>query len=443
MAKVKQLGDYIKLPDILSGIYKNIELANERPAGKHCLPILPHHFKELTEGSGLHLSTLARTGVRSVSDPEHIYHILSRHDKIDPADHKAKRSTLSMSRDGKPILVFLNPLMPDEAHSKKDGFTYMAARGSCKPPLIWAPQAQVTDFNRGWLEARYGKEIVRDVEQKLAEFQKAEKQAIGAYFEKQFEKKGFGSRSSNLSKLLFESSGLAQSYSAMTDNSLPVEVTEGQKKMYCMAQAKENLMFEQLNTFISECSPLTPDAQVETKIRGLDFVKPALFVCTPGVWLIVSKNPTKDKAIKYVLNDSWKSLIDLTDRDVVMTWDADAAYNPEVANAAQWTGWAMRREFPGSVPRWRLYDEEVTIEKPDGTPVKLGADDLITHFGPAAFFDLPACNIATGIPRSQMIDEANKLSESSGKKVNYIGYLEQKFQTTQGVSPAGQDTFGF
>jgi len=439
---IKKQGDFYQVPDIFSDIYGNISVA-ETP-NSPSWPILRHHFEELTQGSGLHVSTLARTGVRSYTSPKEIYHILSRHDNVPKEDVRSQRSLKTLSNDGKAILTFFNPLMPSECHSKKDGFTYLAAKGSCKPPLIWAPQASVNDYNRAFLVSVYGEKLVDSVAERLVAFQEQEKAAVKLWLQKQLQSRGFlRERAALVASNLFSLSGMSGHYSALTSDA-PIEVTEGQKKMYCMAQSKENQMLGQLVDTVGTLSSSMSDEQIESKLRGVDFIRAPLYVCAPGVWMIIGKNPINDPNVKYVLNESWKGMIDFTDRDLVMTWDADAAYNPEVANAAQWTGWAVQREFKGSSVSWRLFDENKKIIKEDGSPVKIGSDDFIRHFGPDAFFDMKVCPIATGIPRAQLISGANALCKERGEPVNFIGYLEHEYMNRSRKSFAHDtDSFDF
>lgn len=437
---IKKQGDFFHVPDIFSDIYGDIAISGQKSEASWS--ILRHHFDELTVGSGLHVSTLARTGVRSYTDPNEIYHILSRHNNIPSDDAKSLRTVRTLSNDGKPILTFFNPLMPSECHSKKDGFTYLAAKGSCKPPLIWAPQAVVTDYNRAFLTSVYGAEVVEGVADRMRLFQEKEQSTIKLWLQKQLQSRGFlKEHAVSVSSSLFSLSGMSGHYSALSSDA-PIEVTEGQKKMYCMAQSKENQILSQLVDTVGLLNPSMSDEQIESKLRGVDFIRSPLYVCAPGVWMIIGKNPINDPNVKYVLNESWKGMIDFTNRDLVMTWDADAAYNPEVANAAQWTGWAIQREFKGCSVSWRLFDEEKKIVKEDGSPVKIGSDDFIRHFGPDAFFNMKICPIATGIPRTQLINGANALCKERGEPINFIGYLENEYINRSRKSFA-QDSGGF
>lgn len=376
--------------------------------------VLGHHYKELTEGSGLFSSTVARAGVFSVTDPVVKAFILARGGKANTASHL---STIErMKNDGSPMLCFPNPLLPDEVHSKVDGARYFAAFGSCKPPLIWAPQATVTDFNRAWLIGKYGDKVVADMEKNLARLREYEKQSLIKMFNSKLKASGLADDiSAELAKHIWSCSGFSKD--PMTDKSIPVEITEGQKKIYCMAQGRESMMLDQITKEIEGLDTnITNVGELKKQISNVKYIEPALFVCMPGVWLVASKNPNNDPDVKYVLNESWKNIVDFTDRSVNFTFDADATYNLEVANAGNWTGFAMKREFPGCEIRYRLYDKEKKIyDKVTGDPIKIGADDFIRGFGPDAFFAMPAVKIATGVPRKTIKDLA---------ETNKTGYIE-------------------
>jgi hypothetical protein len=359
--------------------------------------LLEKHLQDL-RSSGLNDYTIARAGIFSVTNPAFRERILTRGGKENVQPY--------MTSAGK-LLCFPNPLFyPDEIHSKTELSKpkYLAPANGCNPPLVIPSQAQFTSYNRSYLVSLNGEENVQKMEKALAELHQFEKEHNLLRLRAVLERRGFdGARAKSLAEAIYSKSALSRMATAIDDPEADIEITEGQKKIYCMAQSYEELLQKEADTLIGQMDPKMSEAQAMAVLEGHKFLPPRVFVCSPGVWLPAKKmgddriNPNNP----YMLIPSWKNTINMDGRKIIITYDADADKNINVAHSVTAMGAAIKDVFPKAGIYYRMIDRVPSMGQEDALPK--GADDFIVALGGEVFWkDLKVFEISTGVSYKEL-----------------------------------------
>lgn len=359
--------------------------------------LLKDHIKDMTK-DGLSKRTIKMAGVYSVVDPEQAVQIVSRFGRSEVHN--------GMKKNGR-LLVYPNPLIFFEQHSKTDRSDkkYVAPDGSCNPPLIVPTQAKFTQHNLPFLEKLNGKEKISEITKALKDMQGYEKEADLQTYISWFEESGFGKeRSALLGKALFTASTSSKLYDALSDTNATIEITEGQKKTYKMYQSYKEQIEEEDKAFAQKLPKASSDAELLDILQRKPNRPNKLFICSPGVWMPVKSwrkftdvekagfceslnvedvngsNSPLNAGCKHALIPSWINMVDMTGRNIVITYDSDAQYNIGVTQSVSAMAQTIKDAFPNSRLNYRLIEGE-------DAKAKLGADDYLVKYGNKPFWD--------------------------------------------------------
>jgi hypothetical protein len=397
--------------------------------------LLSDHLKDLTK-DGLSERIIKMSGAYSVTDEKVKSDIISRYGR---SDRKEKEY---LGR----LLVFPNPLIYFEQHSKTDLTKpkYVAPDESCNPPMLIPVQAMPVDHNREYLTRINGEEKFAQRASGLDRLRAFQEKFDLEDYTKTLTDNGFDqARAGEVARQVYKSSTASRLYHAMEDGQAHVEITEGQKKAYKMFQSYKELIESEDREFLSRLSPGISNETLQQAIEGRTTRPNKLFVCSPGVWLPVkswkkftpeekkeflntmeaqdangSMSPINKKT-KYAMIPSWLKLLPLQGRQVCITYDQDAAQNPNVTQSVSAMAQGIIDCFPDAKIFYRL------IEPRNNVAAK-GADDFLVVHGNRPFWDeLKVEEVAANVSQQELTREPRE------SYIQYLIDLQKKRRETE------------
>ena len=357
--------------------------------------LLGDHITDM-QVDGLSKRTMKMAGVHSVTAEEDKDKILSR------CGRSPSKDRVYLGR----LLVFPNPLIIHEAHSKTDLSSpkYVAPDHSCSPPMLIPAQAKSSAASEGYLRMMNGEGFESRMA-KLDQLREAEREIDIKEYRDHLEQIGFtGERAGRIAGIVYHGSTASKIYDAYDDPTADIEITEGQKKAYKMFQSYGELLRDEDKEFMSSLPTDVSDEEV-AKLASSRPARPnKLFACSPGVWALAkswkkfnpeekalfleatgAKDPGKpvspvNPACKYVLNPSWMHMVPFGERRVIITYDQDADVNVAVAHSITSLGQAVHDLYPKAQVEYRFIVERNNAKAK-------GADDFIVAHGNKPFWD--------------------------------------------------------
>jgi hypothetical protein len=369
--------------------------------------LLERHLDELKE-SGLNYSDICRANIFSVTEEKDRVGVLTQNGAYPEKDHMRKVGAL---------LCYPNPLFfPLEIHSKTDleRPKYLAPEKSISPPLIVPWQAAITPFNQGYFSGDFSH---------LEKLQRANKQymleLVKTRLLNHFPTALTPETAAELAAGVVEKAKLC----ATMDQCAAIEITEGQKKSLCMAASYERQQLKNVtNWFERAAKAKCKNAEeVKAQLESVPFepLPAKLFVCSPGVWQMVVATKASGKSKQYVLTEPWKKTMDMNDKEVIFTYDADANFNISVAHAITSSAGAIKKSFPNAKISYRQ------LRVDEGLCPK-GADDFIVEKGDQAFWALPTMPIQANVSWAKLT-----AADKSAGYISFLGKLPAQPEVTE------------
>lgn len=397
--------------------------------------LLSDHIKDMTK-DGLSERVIKMSGAYSVTDEEQKSSIFAR------LGRSESKSQEYLGR----LLVFPNPLIYFEQHSKTDLSTpkYKAPDESCNPPMLIPVQAMPVGHNREYLTRINGEEKFADRAAGLDRLRSFQENLDLEAYTKTLTDNGFDPiRADEVARRVYQTSTASRLYHAMEDKQAHVEITEGQKKAYKMFQSYKELIESEDREFLSRLSPSISNETLQQASEGRTVRPNKLFVCSPGVWQPVKswKKFTPDekkefldtmqaqdingsmspvnKKTKYAMTPSWLKLLPLQGRQVCITYDQDAAQNPNVAQSVSAMAQVILDCFPDAKISYRLIE-------PRNNVIAKGADDFLVAHGNRPFWDdLKVEEVAANISHPELTREPRE------SYIQYLIDLQKKSRETE------------